>query len=933
MIQKGTDTYLSLLAETLHGFISADKAKVLVVQKNDLDKTIPGGFFYTHAHELLETRGYTITEIILVENYERTIELLLEKSDKGHFIVFHNYEALGHFQNIWIKSKLYRFENVKIVITCDEKYLTKVKDSSVYFSPFFSERRQRDGLLSLFSLSSLSSQFSRTVAEIPLTGQDMTVDELVSHPLYKRSYSREEVSSQLWADSILRNDSLTRRLVEIYLRLIHLSRFNEAIGTMASNAFKILIMGNVNLSGYDFTKIFAPDADFIGGYFDSTLFRGARLPGVDLSLAWARDADFSEADLSGCHFGTLPHIKSQATVHAIILRADLDIIYTSDGNDIIAWRLSNLTKIKTYSGHSKKVLCLCLDADGSTLFSGAEDGYINIWSTSNDEFFKLEGHRGAVNTLSLNSHDSFLVSGGADGTVRLWEIKDKKEKARHPIVANFGVRSVSSSRNTYWIASTSSEAVFLWEPFEKKLIKLVGFKKNMASVDISDDGEVVLAGCIDGNIVLWNLMSQDRPIYFSGHKEFVSRVKLSKDLNSFMSASYDKSIRLWKIDTKSSLIINGHENRIHDADLSDDCRQIVSCSHDQTIRIWNVSSFQIKQSSGHQDLVKDIKFSPDGRFFSSASSDTLVKAWDINSGIEIASFSGGNAKVICLHINKGSTHICSGSDDGTIVVRNIRTGEQKIITEFTVHINSIYLNHMATKVYLGLWDNTIRVFDLETNELRIIGKHGDKVNSIDLSDDESLLVSGGVDKVVCVWNLKDLSLVQKLSGHTFIVIGVKITADGKYAVSAGIDRSVKVWDIDKKEEISSLGGHNSIIWCIDLSKDGKYAATGSADKTIRIWDIQQGKLLYLIDLINTPMGISIQHDKLVVGYDDGTIHLWKKNTQFDDKWVLHWSSKVSNSVLHLAKCRFFNTIGLSSMDRRLISQKEGLLENSTELIL
>jgi WD40 repeat protein len=62
-----------------------------------------------------------------------------------------------------------------------------------------------------------------------------------------------------------------------------------------------------------------------------------------------------------------------------------------------------------------------------------------------------------------------------------------------------------------------------------------------------------------------------------------------------------------------------------------------------------------------------------------------------------------------------------------------------------------------------------------------------------VSGDGGVVVSGGDDGVVCVWNGGSGALRHRLEGHKGVVLGVAVSGDGRVVVSGGSDGKVLVW--------------------------------------------------------------------------------------------------------------------------------------------
>lgn len=82
-----------------------------------------------------------------------------------------------------------------------------------------------------------------------------------------------------------------------------------------------------------------------------------------------------------------------------------------------------------------------------------------------------------------------------------------------------------------------------------------------------------------------------RSIFPQGHMDKVNKAVYSSDDKKVLSASYDKTIKEWSVDTGECIkTYTGHSSRVVSAVYSGDGKKILSASYDGSIRIWSVDS-------------------------------------------------------------------------------------------------------------------------------------------------------------------------------------------------------------------------------------------------------------------------------------------------------------------------------------------------------
>jgi guanine nucleotide-binding protein subunit beta-2-like 1 protein len=129
--------------------------------------------------------------------------------------------------------------------------------------------------------------------------------------------------------------------------------------------------------------------------------------------------------------------------------------------------------------------------------------------------------------------------------------------------------------------------------------------------------DTIVSASRDKTIIVWNLTRDEQygapRRLLTGHNHFVQDVVLSSDGQFALSASWDKTLRLWDISTgKTTRRFVGHTADVLSVSFSPDNRQIVSGSRDKTIKIWNtIGECKLTLSEGsHTEWVSCVRFSP-----------------------------------------------------------------------------------------------------------------------------------------------------------------------------------------------------------------------------------------------------------------------------------------------------------------------------------
>ena len=170
------------------------------------------------------------------------------------------------------------------------------------------------------------------------------------------------------------------------------------------------------------------------------------------------------------------------------------------------------------------------------------------------------------------------------------------------------------------------------------------------------------------------------------------------------------------------------------------------------------------------------------------------------------------------------------------------------------------------------------------------GGHTASIRAMDVTPDGSLLVTGGEDGTLRLWDLirkRSQAMISMPAddGSHGVILALALGPRGRtVAVGGWMGKDpddpdtgrVVLFSLPRGEVLMTLKHAPSPVYALDFSPDGRFLAMGSGDGVVRIWDVEQGTLIHSFrGHAGTVTCLAwIDGRRLVSGGEDGRILAW-----------------------------------------------------------
>ncbi|KAA8490356.1 putative WD repeat-containing protein [Porphyridium purpureum] len=294
---------------------------------------------------------------------------------------------------------------------------------------------------------------------------------------------------------------------------------------------------------------------------------------------------------------------------------------------------------------------------------------------------------------------------------------------------------------------------------------------------------------------------------------------------------------------------------------------LISASYGGDLALWSpYTGQQIGQRVHvHTSRVTGLEYSSEHGLVASCSSDGSACVWtlDVDTGLQRRqdlSVHGTEAThgrpalldivlhphvplalVACAGANTWRAHNIERPDEATFLYE--QSGHAHHVTALACHPD-------GSLIVSGGADGALLLWDLRSgkNIARFEGVHSEPITSVDFDPRGTHFASGAKDNLVKIFDVRKLRWYHTLAAHPSVISCVRYQPapghEGGTLISSSFDRTCRVFASRRGcVQVNSLDAHLDKVTSCDISEDGTMVVTGCYDKSWKVWtgaDAQRG---------------------------------------------------------------------------------------------
>lgn len=457
-------------------------------------------------------------------------------------------------------------------------------------------------------------------------------------------------------------------------------------------------------------------------------------------------------------------------------------------------------------GHELAVLTVAVSPDSNYVATGSRDKTIKLWELSTGrEVRSFLGHSASINQLDFSSDGKYLISANGDATAKIWEVATGKELFSVKPDEERITDVAYDPKGKFFVTVGFGQKVRVWD---------VLTQKKLAEMDA--DGYAGSGGLIHVAI------SPNGAWLAVGEDGFTANVYQTSDWKKVYTFN-------------TSTLHSSCGGCYTDVQFTPDSKYLIKASNNDAVLKYDLSNGKLvtKYSREVNDL-KSVSISTSGKLMALCT-EQFVTIYHVDQGDSIKTIRPDKeAALNQASFTTDNKHLLIASDNNTVMIYDIANGKQ--VTELTGFLNARDKGGLTYNPN-SYWDANIAKY------LRFKG-------NVVLSGDNKTLLRGKFGTKAKRWNIATGKAEMEYVGHEKAVLCYKYNSDGTLLLTGGADGMLILWDAKKGDTLRTIKSYNEPVFDVNFSHDETKIVSSSWDGSLKIHEVATGKRLTYFDLDN-----------------------------------------------------------------------------------
>ncbi|XP_061587905.1 telomerase protein component 1 isoform X2 [Cololabis saira] len=513
--------------------------------------------------------------------------------------------------------------------------------------------------------------------------------------------------------------------------------------------------------------------------------------------------------------------------------------------------------------------CVVLSSDAQLLVVGTGQGTLHIINTHTGQEVKslVSSCDGISSCIFLK--DAQFASTSFDGRMEVWDI----ESGCRTALIDGHTNTITASDVTpdrKHLATVSLDFMLkVWSSAKGDEVASLPSTSPLNCVMFDPEGVLLAAGCWNGNVVVWNWLQNKTLTSLRGHQRSVRSLSFSPSSSMLCSGSVSGEVRVWSVATSTCVgCFQAHCGATEALTFLKGGDLLLSAGSDHLLQLWSGGlGCSVAALKSYEDVEE-----PPQKKFKSAASHPATLCVAVNGDHTAVGYHGDGMKLFSLESGETiwtSTDLATSVHCMLWVILDAEQNKSELLVS-------------------GGSDKSLRVWKMKEEEEGLIslGTFGVQTGAVlALAQNSTYLATASDDFTVVLWLLTELALDSAIEPHVVLrghrggVTCLAFSPDGAKLLSGGKDQALMVWDVSSSPAaLSKSLPHSHRDWITGCVWTSDCVISSSNDGRLCLWDLEAGQCLKEISWKSPLTSVCCLGEHVIAGCSDGMLHVWNWET-------------------------------------------------------